>query len=221
MVPPPVPPAPPAPTSTPTLTPTITSTPVQLPGTPTPSANCIVPPALVVLTGQGDVLGDCFPIYYIGTPSPTPTPTWAGTIPPHPWGRFVIQTLGDWTAYLATSYFPGASMPPPFNPATQRLAMDAFSISMPGCGSSENIIQVCDDGTSIHVVIQITPMCCGNPPAYHCSSGVVQAVVVPKNGEPVVWDIVYIVCPPNIVQVPAKKRFLSAWDRKPRVLIPG
>ena len=205
----------PPPFVTPTSTPTLSPTPGSLSGTPTPSSKCLVPPALNVLTGTGG--STCFPIQIIlnlatpaVTPVPTATPTWTGSLPPHAPGTFVLQTLADWNNYIATSYYPAASVAPPFTPGAQKLAVNAYVSSTMG---TEGIIEVCDDGTYIHVVVEELPACYGNPPAYSCSSPAVEAVVVPNNGEPVVWDYVYINCPPGIayrgVRIKEASRFFS------------
>ncbi|HVZ79867.1 MAG TPA: hypothetical protein VHE12_03600 [bacterium] len=189
-------PTPPAPSGpTPTFTPLPADTPVPLPGTPTPSAGCLTGPALTVLTGTGGPLGYCGPIGTLGTPSPTPTPAWSGSLPTHPDGKYVLASLGDWNNYLSSSYYPQTNLSPPFNPATQRLAVDAFTKSLMW---NEVIDQVCDDGATIHVIVRENPGCYGNPPAWTCSSGAVLAVVLPQNGEPVEWDVLLNACPPWI-----------------------
>lgn len=190
----PTPSAPPG--ATPTFTPMPGNTPVILPGTPTPSSGCLTGAALTVLSGSGGPLGYCGPVVPFGTPSPTPTPAWSGSLPTHPDGKFVLSSLADWNNYLSSSYYPQTSMSPLFDPVTQRLAVDAFTYSLIW---NEVIYQVCDDGTTIHIIVQGKPGCYGNPPAWPCGSGAVQGVVIPNNGEPVEWDVFVNSCPPWIM----------------------
>lgn len=187
-------PSQPPPAPIPTFTSIPASTPVFLQGTPTPSANCSAPPALALLTGGGDPSG-CFPPVPViaiitVTPVPTATPSWSGSLPPHPNGMFVLQGLADWNNYLLTSYFPSATLAPPFNTATQRLAVLAYELSNTGYA---NIVQVCDDGTAIHVVVGYYSGG-GAEPISNCWSEAVQAAVIPNNGEPVIWDTFDVMC---------------------------
>jgi hypothetical protein len=154
------------------------------------------------MTG-GFVDGPCFGGPYVivngtNTPPPTPTPSYSGAIPPHIPGKFILKTLSDWNNYVASSYFPGASPTPPFNPPSQILAVDDSSTAFTNPGDA--IIQVCDDGTAIHVVVEPSGHCPGGADRINTCDGVsVNAVMVPNNGEPVVWDVINVVCPPGLV----------------------